>query len=219
MNKVITTLCIIAFISFTAFAPAQDHIKGNGKVTSETRAVNGFNKVSLAGSIDLIVDQTGKEGLVVETDENLQNVIITEVENGTLKIHVKHDVSVSPTKMIVHLSCANLNAINSGGSGDVSFKSKLTGDDLKISNGGSGDYKLDVAVKHLDINSGGSGDFVIKGNADTFDFSGAGSGDVNAKDLTSANAKIVTAGSGDVKLRKGTNAKVSSVGSGDVTYE
>jgi hypothetical protein len=219
MNKVITSLCIIAFIAFTAFAPAEQHIKGNGNVTSETRNLSGYSKVALAGSIDLVIDQNGKEGVVVEADENLHNVIVTEVENGTLKIHVKDDVSVSATRMKVHVSCNNLNAISSGGSGDVSFKTKLTAEDFNISNGGSGDYKIDVAVKSLNINSGGSGDFVIKGNATAFEYSGAGSGDVNAKDLSTTNCRISIAGSGDVKLKKGVSAKVSSVGSGDVSYE
>jgi hypothetical protein len=219
MNKVITSLCIVAFITFTAFIPEQEHIKGNGKVTTENRTVSGFSKISLAGSIDLTIEQNGKEGVLVETDENLQNVIITEVENGTLKIHVKNDVSISSTKMIVHVSCIDLSAINSGGSGDVHFKSKLKGDHLSISNGGSGDYKIDLAVKKLDINSGGSGDFTIKGDAGDFEFSGAGSGDVNAKELNTQTCRIVTAGSGDVKLKKGVKAQVSSVGSGEVSYD
>lgn len=219
MKKIITSLCIVAFSLFTAFASKEEHIKGNGKVTTENRSVTGFDKISLAGSIDIIIDQNGSESASVETDENIQNVIITEVEKGILKIYIKKEISVSPTKMIVHISCKNLNAVNSGGSGDVTFKSKLTSDDLKISNGGSGNYKINLAVKHLEISSGGSGNFTIAGNASEFIYSGAGSGDLNARELNTTDCKISTAGSGDVVLKKGSSAKVSSVGSGEVTYE
>lgn len=218
MKKVITALSILSFITFTAFA-AMETVKGNGHVTNENRTLSGYNKISAGGSADIIIDQNGTEGVTVETDDNLQSYIKLDVENGTLHVKMQNDVYLKPTKMIIHISCKSLSALNTGGSGDVSTKSKLTGDELQISNGGSGDYKINVDVKLLDINSGGSGDFTIRGIADSFEYSGAGSGDVTAKDLTAKTAKIVTSGSGDITLKKGTSAKVTSVGSGDVSYE
>lgn len=216
--KKITAVCLIAFITLTAFTHYET-IKGSGHITTENRTVTGFDKLSIAGSTDVIIDENGKEGVTVETDDNLQSYVITEVEKGTLKIHFKKDAYLKPTKIIIHVSCKELNTISSGGSGDVTSTSKLTGDALQISNGGSGNYKINVAVKALEINSGGSGDFVLTGSAEEFIYSGAGSGDVMAKDLTCVKGKISTAGSGDVVLKRGTKAQVSSVGSGDVSYE
>lgn len=203
----------------TAAVIASDKIKGNGKVVTKERALSSFNSVDVGGSMDLTIDQNGKGGAVVETDENLLDVVITEVKDNVLQIHLKENTDVSYTKMIVHISCSSIEKITTGGSGDVSTVSTLKGDKLEVSHGGSGDFNLSMDVKTLKINNGGSGDYKLKGRAIALTISAAGSGDINAADLDCSTAKISTAGSGDVKLKKGVKAEVSSAGSGEVVYE
>ncbi len=220
MKKLLSVLFIVAAAyNNYSFAHGDEKIKGNGKIVYKERTLSSFEKINSGGSIDLIIDQNGKESATVETDENIADLIITEVKDGALNISVKEKYSVSPTKLIVHVSCKGIKAINSGGSGDITAKSKLAGEELAISHGGSGDFNLTLAVKKLKISTAGSGDYVLKGNADEFSLSAAGSGDVDAHELVCTNAKITTAGSGDVRLQKGTTAKVTTTGSGDVSYE
>ncbi|HKR04112.1 MAG TPA: head GIN domain-containing protein [Bacteroidia bacterium] len=220
MKNNLILICLLGIISYTASAKCDDEkVKGNGKVVSKERALASFDKINLAGSIDIIIDQNGNEAVTVEADENLQEYIVTEIKDGALNIHEKEHYNLNATKLIVHVSCSSLNAINSGGSGDVKTVSPVKGDDFSISHGGSGDFDLTFAVKKLKISTAGSGDYVLKGTADEFNLSSAGSGDVHAKELACTTAKISSAGSGDVVLRKGVTASVSSVGSGDVSYE
>ena len=218
-NKLIL-ICLLGIITLSASANCDDEkVKGNGKVVSQDRVLASFDKINLAGSIDIIIDQNGKESAIVESDENLQEYIVTEIKDGVLNIHEKEHYDLKATKLIVHVSCKNLKAISSGGSSDVKTISTIKGDDFSISHGGSGDFDLTFAVKKLKISTAGSGDYVLKGTADEFTLSSAGSGDVNAKEFAISNAKISSAGSGDVILKKGVTASVSSVGSGDVSYE
>lgn len=211
---------LIGFISLQSFANCDfEKIKGNEKVVTKERTLASFDKINAGGSIDIIIDQNGKESVSVETDENLQEYIITEIKDGELDIHVKQHYNLTTTKLIVHVSCANLKAINTGGSGDVKSISKITADDFSISHGGSGDFDLDLAVKKLKISTAGSGDYKLKGNADEFNLSSAGSGDIDARSLACTSAKISSAGSGDVILKKGVTASVSSIGSGEVIYQ
>lgn len=220
MKRGLILLCLIGFISFTAFVKCdEEKIKGNGKVVSKERTLSSFDKINSGGSVDITIDQNGKESVTVETDENLQDAIITEVKDGALNIHVKEKINVNATKLVVHVSCSQLKAINSGGSGDVKTLSKISADDFSISHVGSGDFDLTLAVKKLKISTAGSGDYVLKGSADEFNLSSAGSGNIVAKELACTTAKISSAGSGDVVLKKGVTASVSSVGSGDVIYE
>ncbi|MEP7171354.1 MAG: head GIN domain-containing protein [Bacteroidota bacterium] len=220
MKNNLILICLLGMISYNASANCDDEkIKGNGKVVSKDRALASFDKINLAGSIDITIEQDGKEAATIETDENLQEYIITEIKDGALNIHEKEHYSLHATKLIVHVNCASLKMINSGGSGDVKSIAAIKGDEFSISHGGSGDFNLTFAVKKLKISSAGSGDYVLKGTADEFNLSSAGSGDVNAKELACATAKISSAGSGDVVLKKGVTASVSNVGSGDVSYQ
>jgi hypothetical protein len=220
MKKNLILICLVAFASSNLFAKCdEEKVKGNGKVISKDRTLASFDKINLGGSIDIIIDQNGKESATIETDENIQDLIVTEVKDGELNIYVKEKYSVSSTRLIVHVSCSKLIAISSGGSGDVKSVSKITSDALSISHGGSGDFDLTFAIKKLKISTAGSGDYLLKGTADEFNLSMSGSGDINAKELACANAKISAAGSGDIILKKGVTASVSMAGSGDVMYE
>lgn len=214
-------LFVIGILSASLSTACNDEtIKGNGKEKKEVRSIGMFDKISVAGSSDVRIEQGGTESVTIESDENLMEYIITVVENGTLNIHTKDNVNLKPTKdIVVHVSCKMLKAISSGGSGDIKTDTKLTGDALSISQGGSGDYKLDLAVDKLKISKAGSGDFTITGSVGEMKISSAGSGDVKAKDLNCQNVDISSAGSGDFILRKGTPAKISNVGSGEVSYE
>lgn len=219
MKNLCLIICSMLCISTLSFSADWETIKGNGKVVTKTRMVSSYQKISLEGSIDIIIDQNGQEGVTIETDENIQDLVVTEVNDGKLKITYQKNVSPNPTKMVVHVSCKELYKISSSGSGDIKTQSTIKSADFAVSHSGSGDLKLNLVVKKLDINSSGSGDFKLEGSADFFTYNGAGSGDVMAKDLRCPEASIAIAGSGDVQLKNGTKAKVSTAGSGDVTYE
>lgn len=195
-----------------------EKIKGNGNVVKKERALGDIHSISTGGSIDLRIIQDGAGKVFVETDENLQDVIITDVEDGALSIQLKKGVDISATKLVVYIHCGELKAISSGGSGDIFSDNTLRCDQLNISHGGSGDYQLELDVKKLKISTAGSGDYRLKGKTGSLAISMAGSGDVNAKELECEQATVSSAGSGDVFLKKGTEAKVSSVGSGDVSF-
>jgi hypothetical protein len=210
-------LLLIPFI--TIAGENKDHIKGNGQVKSETRQVGSYNKISTGGSIDVIIEQGPSEGVEVTTDENLQNYIVTEIKDNTLNIHVKKDHSVSPTKLVVKATFRELKAISAGGSGDISSSGEIKTEDLAISQGGSGDFKLKLNAGKVEISKAGSGDFDLEGKIQSLEISSAGSGDVDASDTSIGNAEISMVGSGDIVLPKGTKPRVSSVGSGEVHYE
>jgi hypothetical protein len=219
MKNICLIICTMLCITTISFSADWETVKGNGKVVTKTRLVSSYQKISLEGSIDIIINQNGQEGVTIETDENIQDLVITEVIDGKLKINYKKNISANPTKMIVHVSCKQLNKISSSGSGDITSSSTIKTNDFSVSHSGSGDLKLNLSVNKLNINSSGSGDFDLEGSADFFTYNGAGSGDVMAKDLKCPGASISIAGSGDVVLKNGTKAKVSAAGSGDVSYE
>src|SRR5690349_5624495 len=150
---------LLLLIPFITLAGEKDHIKGSGQVKSEKRQVESFNKISTGGSIDVVIEQGSSEGVEITTDDNLQNYIITEIKNHTLNIQVKENYSVSPTKLVVKATCKELKAISAGGSGDVSTSGELKTEDLAISQGGSGNFKLKLNAGKVEISKAGSGDF------------------------------------------------------------
>lgn len=217
MKKLLFIFIITATVQ--AQADWKNPVKGNGKIAEQERKVAPFNKISTGGSVNLIIIQGQQEGIAVTTDENLQEYIITEVIDNTLQIHMKEKSNISPTKLKIKVTYSQLNFIEAGGSGDIESDGIIKSEKLKISQGGSGDFKLNLDIQNLSINKSGSGDFKLNGKADQLEINSAGSGDVHASSLEVKNCKISMVGSGDIHLEKGTAVDLRKVGSGEIIYE
>lgn len=196
-------------------------VNGNGNMVSDTRKTSSYDKVALVGSIDVRIVE-GKEGnLKVDAESNLQEYILTEVKDGTLKISVEKDVSLNPSRnmeITVTVPVEDINALSVTGSGDVSNSGVLKADDLKISVTGSGDIMLNVAANELSGAITGSGDIKLSGNADEFSCKVTGSGDFMAYNLKAKNVEAGVSGSGDIQVSASESLKARVSGSGDISY-
>ena len=150
---------IIALFMVCSVAHAQKKIKGNGKVTTETRTVADFNKVGVAGSFDVILVKGNAGEVTVEAEENLMEYIITEVKKGSLKIRSKKGHSLRSTKgIVITVGFDNLDAVSLAGSGDVVSKGAIKSNELKLSLAGSGDINVEVDAGKVAASIAGSGD-------------------------------------------------------------
>lgn len=196
-------------------------VNGNGNMVSDTRKTSSYDKVALVGSIDVRIVE-GKEGnLKVDAESNLQEYILTEVKDGTLKISVEKDVSLNPSRnmeITVTVPVEDIDALSVTGSGDVSNSGVLKADDLKISVTGSGDIMLNVAANELSGAITGSGDIKLSGNADEFSCKVTGSGDFMAYNLKAKNVEAGVSGSGDIQVSASESLKARVSGSGDISY-
>jgi len=189
--------------------------RGDGNKTTEVRPVADFTAVRLEGSIDAAVKVGGDRSVRVTIDQNLQPLVTTEVNGGTLVIRTRE--ATWDGKGIVEITVPALRAFTIEGSGDVSIDGGQG--DLALAIEGSGDLRWSGSAARLDASIRGSGDLRLSGTAEQARLSVEGSGDVKAGALTARGAEVEVEGSGDVEvtLDGGTlRARVS--GSGDVVW-
>jgi hypothetical protein len=182
--------------------------------------VGNFDEIAVAGSFDVFL-VSGTEGkLDISVEENLEPYLITEVNNGTLKIKWKQGSNIrttSKTTITVHFN--SIKGIALAGSGDIIGKDKISGKSLEIAVAGSGDVEVDMEVETLETAVSGSGDLKLSGKATSFDASVSGSGDVDAYDLNTEKADLKVSGSGFIgaNIEKEIVARIS--GSGNIKYK
>lgn len=200
-----------------------EHITGSGKVVTQARAVSGYRAIAAVGPVTVVLRQSGKEGAVVQADDNVVPVIETRVVDGeegkTLEVGIKNGVQVSTRNPIVVTVDANeVNAVTLSGSGDLRADA-LKATSLRASLTGSGDMRIrHLAAESLQVSVAGSGDFTASGKVRRQAVSLAGSGDVHNERLDSQEASVSIAGSGDVRVKVRERLKASLVGSGDLYY-
>jgi len=206
---------VMLFISDQAIAQWKSE-RGNGNVVTVERTISDFSGVKISCSADVFLRQGKGNTIKVRTDENLQDMIETEVRSGIL--HIDVDGNIRNVEVLeVYVTVDNLEKVVINGSGDVESENTIEGMDFEISINGSGDVELDLDVKSLETEINGSGDVEVSGVQGNFDLHVAGSGDFYAEDLRLNECEIKINGSGDVKL-KGSADKlyVNQSASGDV---
>lgn len=221
MKKSILFLAAFLLILTTANAQwwSNEKIKGNGEMVTKTRSTGSYDAVQLVGSMNVELIAGSEGNIKVEAESNLQEYILTEVKNGTLKISTEKGVNLHPTEDIkITVPFESLEEVALTGSGDIWNKDVIKASNFKVQVTGSGDMTLNLDVRDLEGKITGSGDINLKGRSENFECSVTGSGDFEAYDLDAENVEAKVAGSGDIMVnaKQSLTARVS--GSGDINY-
>ncbi len=212
----------LALLLAASSAQAWGLLQGDGRKTTEARAVPPFTAVRLEGSLEAEVKVGPAQAVAVTIDSNLQPEVETRVDGETLVISLRRGVSFRGTGK-VEVSLPALAAVELRGSGDVSVEAAAPGaggGDLRLALAGSGDLGWrGGAVRALEVELAGSGDVRLAGTAESLQVSLDGSGDVDAARLPARSARVRVDGSGDVELTlAGGTLDAEVAGSGSVRW-
>lgn len=199
---------------------AGERIQGSGTIKKQSRELAHFTGVSLSLPANLELRIGTTEGVVIETDDNLQQYIETVIENGTLKIRpTKRNLNLSSRTMKIIVTAKDVERLALGGSGSIE-SDPLKAGKLSIDLGGSGSINVKgMEADTVAVSVGGSGNFKAGGgNAGTVSISIGGSGDVDLGQLKAREASVSVGGSGQATVWASTALSVSIAGSGDVNY-
>ncbi|MEW5993789.1 MAG: head GIN domain-containing protein [Candidatus Zixiibacteriota bacterium] len=212
-------------------------VKGSGDLVTEERDLDTFTEIESEGSMDVRVRPGEKQEVLVRFDDNLIDLIKTEVEGSTLYIHSKGRYRSRHTCRL-EITVSALERVTTRGSGDIDV-SGFTSDVFDCCTRGSGDISIrDLTCGELRCDIGGSGDIALRnfqgellecridgsGNIDAdglvneIEIRVSGSGDVDARDLRAKAARVVSRGSGDVRVWAEESLEGSVHGSGDISY-
>lgn len=188
---------------------------------SELREVSGFNRISLAGVGNLIVEPGDKESLRIEAEPDVLPRIITQVEGGKLTIRLKRSglplLSRHSKSIDYCVTVRELEAIDVSGSGTVRG-SGLCSDRLRLTVSGSAKVDLDLLVADLHTKVSGTARIRLAGRADRQELVVSGSGEYCAGELASDECVVAISGSarGTMNVNELLEARIS--GSGRVSY-
>ncbi len=188
---------------FTAALPVsaglfgQKTVKGSGEVATQAREVGTFDRIRSSGSFDVNVTIGPQQKVTVSFDDNLIDLVMTEVKGRTLQIY--SDGSFSSHKSCrIEITVPSLEAVVVSGSGDI--------------------YVRGLKGAEFSYEISGSGDATLIGEVDEVDIEVSGSGEVDARELKAKRAYVEIAGSGDVQVWASDLLDGSIAGSGDIAY-
>ncbi len=172
-------------------------IPGSGVAATETRQVESFDAVEFAGSGDLKIVCGKEPSLEVTADDNLLELIETNVVDGVLQIAFTENVAPKTTPTFV-ITTQQLERVELAGAATCEIS--------------------DLDVDSFEVKMAGSAKVTVSGVAEAVDLGIAGSGKVDMEDLVARRVEVDIAGSGSVAINVIDSLNVSVAGSGSVKY-
>lgn len=215
--RLIAVAITIISISAPSMAQMKKTVYGNNKVVTKERDAGSFNELRVSTGIDVFLKQGDKEAVTVETDENLQEYILTEINDGVLRVYTEVNIRDAEKKK-VYVTMKDIRSIKASSAGDVIGESPVKTDKIELSASSAGDIKLEIYAKEIEADISSSGDITLNGEADILEADLSSAGNLNASDLEVREADISASSAGDADVRVTEKLTARSSSAGDINY-
>jgi len=192
--------------------------RGNGKIESEKRVLEGFTEINLAGNYEVGLKHGAQEQVVIVTDENLLPYIESSVENGVLIIEDSERIK-SADGIKIFITYDQISKIKSAGASVVKSEDVISSDVFSLMVPGAGLIDLKLDVEDLEVELAGAGLVKLSGRADSQHVTLKGVGSLEAFDLESNTCDVSVSGVGGAEVNVKENLTAVVRGIGGIKYK
>lgn len=197
------------------FGPGVD---GNGDVITVDRNINSdFNKVEVSRGLDLYITQSDEVSLSVEADSNLHDIILTEVENNTLKVSTTENIRRS-TSQKVYLSITDISSLSATSGSDVFGASVIKANTLNLSTTSGADMELEVNTNKLYCSSTSGSDMQLSGSTEFLSAEATSGSDIKAQNLRAEVCEAKATSGADISVHTSDKLIAKASSGGDIRY-
>ena len=87
------TIAFVAVLLTSCNMGMFNSVNGNGNVvTNDRTSQEDFTKIKVSSGLDLYITQGSNKEVILEADENLHDIIFTEVRDGELRIYSEKSI-------------------------------------------------------------------------------------------------------------------------------
>jgi hypothetical protein len=212
------SLVLVLSLSSCYFDGWGTGISGNGNVVEDTRNVKGFTGVEVSTGIDVYLTQGEEFEVIVEADENLQDVILTELRGDRLVVRTDHVNIRSAKSKKVHVTLPELRELKISSAGDCVGQTPFECEDLRLSISSAGDLTLEVEADRIDLDISSSGDARLSGSVRVFDANLSSAGDLHAFDLVAGKVDVTVSSAGDARVHATDELTMNASSAGSIYY-
>jgi hypothetical protein len=221
MKRISKQFIGILFIA-TLFASCSidvfNRVNGNRNVlVKERKPQDNFSGITVSTGIDVFINQGNKNSIIVEADENLHDIIITEVNNGVLKIYSDKNIWKAKAKK-VYVTVKKITLITATSGSDVRGKTIIKSNEISIAATSGATINIEIDAQSVTTSTSSGANIKVSGTALNHASNATSGSAIAAYNLKSENviAKATSGAEINIHAFKKIEAKASS--GGDVTF-
>ena len=198
-----------------------EHIHGDGNIKKENRSVSTFTGVDVSGGLDIYVKQDSATSVTIETDANLQQYIITRVEDGVLHIYQENNTSIEGTKGItIHVSNPSFNSFEASGACDIRGENKIQyANEIQLHATGASNIELDLNAPKVSGEISGASGLKLSGTTKDLMINASGASNAKCYELMTENADVDLSGASSANVFASVKITGEASGASDLRYK
>jgi hypothetical protein len=191
--------------------------RGNGNIQNQDRKVTeNFTVIKASEGLDVFVTQASQASIKVEADENVINLIKTDIKNGVLKIHT--DQNIGRATKSVYISLPKITKLTASSGADLIGKSEIKSDYLEIDASSGADIVVQIDANEVDLDASSGSDIRVSGTVKRLTADASSGSDIKAGDLIAINGKASASSGADILLYVTQNLTANASSGSDIKY-
>ncbi|WP_411032103.1 head GIN domain-containing protein [Spongiimicrobium sp. 3-5] len=191
--------------------------QGNGVVATEDRKVTEeFTVVSASEGLDVFVTQADDFSIEVEADENVIDLIGTDIKNGRLRIHAIENIGRATKK--IYVSLPEVTALESSSGSDLVSSAPIKADKISLDASSGSDLHVELNADEVEADASSGADIRISGETDILYASASSGSDIKAKDLLTKTCTADVSSGADITVNVSESLTADASSGGDISY-
>jgi len=192
-------------------------VKGNGNVTEEVRKVGEFDRIKVTRGMNVYITQGSPAKVVVIADNNLHEIIETEVEGGVLKVSANENIRWAREKKVM-VTIDKLYGVETSSGSNAWSQSQIMSENLELKATAGSNLTLEVNAKILKADCSSGANIILSGlakEAELETFSGA---NLKGQELKAENCSMRASSGGNVASTVSGRLEAKASSGGNIVY-
>lgn len=194
-----------------------DGKKGNGVVAEETRKITeDFTEISAAEGLDVFVAQGDKFKILVEADENVIELIATDIREGKLKIHTLENIGRATKN--VYVTLPEITVLESSSGADLIVQNEIKTGKLDLEASSGSDLEVEVIATEIEADASSGADIKISGKTEVLYADASSGADIKARSLLAKRCNADASSGADISVNVSETLTADASSGADISY-
>jgi len=193
-------------------------VRGNGNVMTQNRIIpSDFTAIEVSQGIEVSLTMSKETTLSLEADENLHDLIITEVEDGVLHIYSEDNIW-RQTALKIYLTTAVVERIKTSSGAEVISENTIVSHNFEVKTSSGSSVKLMLNVSDLSCDTSSGSDARLKGVANHFIANSSSGSSIKAKELVIKTCKAAASSGSSIFVNVTDNLDTKASSGASIKY-
>lgn len=194
-----------------------DGKRGNGEVVEEKRSItDDFTSVHASEGLDVFVTQGDDFKIMVEADENIIDLIGTDIKDGRLKIHAIENIGRATKNIYVTLP--KITELSSSSGADLIAQNSIETDKIELDASSGSDIEVQVNANEVVAEASSGADIKVSGRTDILYADASSGSDIKARNLVAKRCNADASSGADISVNVSESLTADASSGADISY-